>query len=99
MGVVSTGNIPKLLWPGLDAIWWREYGEYRGEWQDLFDSKTSDMNYEEDVEVTGFGLAHGKTQGQSIVYDSFQQQTVSRFTNVAYAMGFILTREEIDDNL
>ncbi len=99
MGVISTGNIPKLLWPGLDAIWGREYDEHPKEYTDLFEIKSSDMNYEEDVELTGFGLAPVKPQGQSIIYDTFQQQTVTRYTHVAYGLGFILTREEIDDNL
>lgn len=99
MPVISTGNIPKLLWPGLDAIWGREYDEYPAEWRDLYDIKTSDMNYEEDVEVTGFGLAPIKPQGQSIAYDAFYQQTVTRYTHVAYGLGFIITREEMDDNL
>lgn len=99
MPVVSTGNIPKLLWPGLDAIWGREYDEYPAEWRDLYDIKTSDMNYEEDVEVTGFGLAPIKPQGQSVTYDAFYQQTVTRYTHVAYGLGFIITREEMDDNL
>ena len=99
MGVITTGNVPKLLWPGLDAIWGREYEEYQAEWRDLFDTKTSNMNYEEDVEVTGFGLAPVKQQGASIVYDTFAQQTVTRYTHVAYGLGFIITREEQDDNL
>ena len=99
MAVITTGNTPKLLWPGLDAIWGREYDEYQAEWRDLFDTKTSNMNYEEDVEVTGFGLAPVKQQGAGIPYDSFQQQTVTRYTHVAYGLGFIVTREEQDDNL
>lgn len=99
MTVITTGNIPKLLWPGLNAIWGREYDEYRAEWSDLFDERTSEMNYEEDVEVTGFGLVPVKQQGQAILYDSFQQQNVTRYTHVAYGLGFQITREEIDDNL
>jgi len=99
MTVTTTGNIPKLLWPGLNAIWGREYDEHPKEYTDLFDIKTSDMNYEEDVEVTGFGYAPVKQQGASIAYDSFQQQTVTRYTHVAYGLGFIVTREEVDDNL
>lgn len=99
MGVITTGNIPKLLWPGLEAIWGREYDEYAPEWRELYDVKTSDMNYEEDVEVTGFGLAPVKQQGAAIPYDSFYQQTVTRYTHVAYGLGFIVTREEQDDNL
>lgn len=99
MPVITTGNTPKLLWPGLDAIWGREYEEYQPQWRELFDVKTSDMNYEEDVEVTGFGLAPVKQQGSATMFDTFAQQTVTRYTHVAYGLGFNITREEKDDNL
>ncbi len=98
-GPVTTGNIPKLLWPGLNAIWGREYDEYEKLYPELFEIKSSDMNYEEDVEVTGFGYATVKQQGQATTYDAFYQQTVTRYTHVAYGLGFIVTREEMDDNL
>lgn len=99
MAVITTGATPKLLWPGLEAIWGRSYEEHPKEWAELFDLKTSDMNYEEDVEVTGFGLAPVKQQGAGTVYDTFSQQTVTRYTHIAYGLGFIITREEKDDNL
>lgn len=99
MPVISTGNNPKLLWPGLNAIWGRDYEEYAKEYTELFDIKSSDMNYEEQVEMTGFGLAPIKPQGQSTVYDTDTQGTVTRYTHVAYGLGFIVTREERDDNL
>lgn len=98
-GVITTGNIPKLLWPGLNAVWGRSYEDWRREYEDLFEIKSSDMNYEEDVELPGFGLAPVKQQGAPIIYDSYVQQTVSRYTHVAYALGFVITEEEMDDNL
>lgn len=98
-GVISTGNIPKALWPGINAFWGRFYNEYPREYPELFEIQQSDKSYEELVEVTGFGLAPVKPQGQAIEYDSEDQQTVSRFTNVAYALGFIITFEEMRDNL
>lgn len=99
MSAITTGNIPKLLRPGLDAVWGRDYEEHPKEYDKLFDIETSDMNYEEDVELTGFGLASVKEQGAPTPYDTESQQTITRYRHVAYALGFILTREEIDDNL
>lgn len=98
MGVINTGNIAKLLKPGLDAIWGKDYTEHPKEYTDLFDTFDSDMNYEEDVLVPGFGLAPIKQEGASVVYTSTSQGLVSRYTNVAYGLGFIITREAIDDN-
>lgn len=97
-GLITTGNIPKALWPGVQAWFGRYYDEYPKEYTDLFEVQTSDKAYEEIVEVTGFGLAPVKPQGSGIEYDSETQQTVARFTHVAYALGFIVTWEEQRDN-
>lgn len=97
--VISTGSIPKLLWPGMNAIWGQTYDDWQRLFEKMFDVKSSDKNYEEDVEVPGFGYAPVKPQGSAIIYDTTQQQTVSRYQHVAYALGFIVTHEEMMDNL
>lgn len=99
MGVITTGNIAKLLWPGLHSIWGTNYSDYPKEYTDLFDVESSDMNYEEDVELTGFGLVPTKPEGQAITYDTMTQGPTTRYTHIAYGLGFIITREAIDDNL
>lgn len=99
MAVITTGAHPKALWPGIKAIWGTSYNEFPLEYPDLFEQQTSDKQYEELFETTGFGLAPVKPQGTAIAYDEDSQQTVSRFTNVAYALGFIVTHEEMMDNL
>ena len=98
-GVITTGNHPKALWPGIKAIWGRQYNEHVKERTDLFDMDTSSQAYEEDFEVTGFGLAPVKDEGAGVQFDSETQGTVSRFTHIAYALGYIVTKEELDDNL
>lgn len=98
MTVISTGNIAKLLWPGLNARWGANYTEYPKEYTDLVDVFSSDMAYEEDQEVTGFGLAPIKAQGQAIQYDTMQQGVTTRYTHIAYGLGFIITHEALMDN-
>jgi len=98
-GVITTGNHPKLMWPGIKGIWGRSYNEHPLECVDLFDQESSSQNYEEDVEVTGFGLAPVKNQGASVAFDSETQGTVSRYTHASIALGYIVTQEELDDNL
>lgn len=99
MSVVNTGAIAKALWPGLNARWGTNYAEHPKEYTDLFDVFSSDMNYEEDLELTGFGLAPVKPQGQATQYDTMSQGVVSRYTHLAYSLGFIITHEAIADNL
>lgn len=98
-GPITTGAHPKALWPGIHAWWGRMYDEHVVEYTDLFDDETSEKAYEEDVEITGFGLAPVKEQGVAIMYDSETQGAVSRYTHVAYALGYIVTYEELRDDL
>lgn len=99
MATITTGTHPKALWPGVKAWWGRSYAEHVEEWVDLFDKETSDKAYEEEVEITGFGLAPVKNEGTAINYDAESQGSVTRYTNVAYALGYIVTYEELQDDL
>jgi hypothetical protein len=98
-GIIVTGNHPKALWPGIKAWWGRTYNEHAVEYTDLFDMDSSKQNYEEDVQVTGFGLAPVKPQSMSVQYDTESQGYLSRYTHVVYALGYMVSREELEDNL
>jgi len=98
-GLITTASHPKALWPGIKQWWGQTYDEHQVEYTDLFDSETSSMNYEEDVQLTGFGLVPQKPEGAGTQYDSEVQGFTTRYTHVAYALGYIVTKEELDDNL
>lgn len=99
MGVITTGSNPKLLWPGINSLWGLKYDEHSMEYPELFDQETSTQAYEEDVQVTGFGMLSVKAQGAAVTYQEQEQGYIKRYTHVAYASGFIVTREEAADNL
>lgn len=98
-GVINTGSHPKALWPGVHDFWGQVYEAHEKEYVDLFDQEESDRAYEEDVQITGFGLAPVKPQGQSLYYDSEVQGPVTRYTQIAYALGYAVTYEELKFNL
>ena len=98
MAVITTGSHPKFLWPGIHAIFGASYTAHGDQNAKLFDAKSSDKKYEELVEQTGFGLAPVKAEGSSTAYDSHAQGVTARGTNVAYSLGYIVTREELADN-
>lgn len=98
-GVISTSNHPKALWPGVHAWWGKSYNDHATEYTDLFDTQSSDKAYEEIVQIVGFGLAPAKNQGAPVQYDSEIQGFVTRFVHVAYALGYIVTHEELQDDL
>lgn len=98
-GVITTGAHPKALWPGVHAFWGQMYDEHPIEYPDLYDQIDSGMAYEQDVQVTGFGLANVKPEGGTVTYDSEVQGPIATYTHIAYSLGYIVTYEEIRDNL
>ena len=98
-GIINTGSHPKALWPGVKNFWGQTYEEHQTEYTDLFDVESSNQAYEETVQITGFGLAPVKPEGQPLAYDSEVQGFVTRFVHVAYALGYIVTLEEIRDTV
>lgn len=98
-GVITTGNLPKLLWPGLFATFGRGYNETAQEWKPLVEVFSSKKAYEEIVQVVGYGAAPAKPEGTPTMYDSEWQGFITRFIHIAYGLGYIVTQEEIDDNL
>ena len=97
--LITTGTTPKAMWPGIDGWFGTEYDQHETEWTDLFDQKTSDKAYEEIVEQHGLNLPSVKAEGASISYSTTGQGYTTRFSHVVWANGFIVTMEEMDDNL
>lgn len=98
-GVINTGSHPKLLWPGVYTTWGQIYDSHAKEYTDLYDIRTSDKAYEQGVQISPFGLAPVKAQGQGVSYDSEVQGVTTTYQHIAYALGFICTFEELRDNL
>lgn len=99
MGVITTGNFAKDLVPGVKTWFQTKYKEYPIEYLDVFDKNTSTRAFEEEVGVTGFGLAQIKTEGNGVAYDDQSQGYVNRYTHVTYGLGFIITKEMHDDGI
>lgn len=98
-GIVNTGSHPKLLWPGIFTTWGQVYDSHAKEYVDLYDIRTSDKAYEQGVQITPFGLAPVKTQGSGIQYEGEVQGAVTTYQHIAYALGYIVTFEELRDNM
>lgn len=98
MAPITSGTHPKLLWPGLKDIWGNMYKDHPSEYEKVFDQETSDKSYEETQELAGFGLAPVKAEAASISYDTTINGYVTRFTNVTYGLGFIVSQEAVEDN-
>ena len=98
MGVITTGSFAKALWPGIKQWYGDRYNEFQTEFTDIFDKVSSTKAYEEYVGFSGMGLLQKKPEGSGIAFDSMEQGFVTRATNVAYALGFIITHEMFQDD-
>lgn len=96
-GAITTGNHPKALWPGIQAWFGASYKEYPEEYREIFEVVKSTKNYEEDVGLSGFGLAAIKGEGAAVSYDSESQKYTKRYTPTVWGLGYIVTREELED--
>ena len=98
MSVINSGSFAKALWPGVNAWYGKAYSEYPVEWMKLFTQHKSTRQFEEDVGVSSFGLAVVKPEGSGIFYDSERQAFITRYQHVTYALGFVITREIMEDD-
>jgi len=98
MSIINSGSFAKALWPGVNAWYGKAYDEYGTEYDKLFDTFKSTRAFEEDVGVSSFGLAVQKPEGQPISYDSERQAFITRYQHAVFALGFIITREMMDDD-
>lgn len=98
MSIINSGSFAKALWPGVNAWYGKAYSEYPVEWTKLFEQHKSSRQFEEDVGVSSFGLAVVKPEGAPIFYDSERQAFITRYQHVTYALGFVITREIMEDD-
>jgi hypothetical protein len=98
MSVINSGSFAKALWPGVNAWYGRAYDSYPEEYTSLFDKSTSTKAFEEEVGISSFGLAVQKSEGAPISYDSERQGFITRYQHAVYALGFIITREMMEDD-
>jgi len=98
MSVINSGSFAKALWPGVNAWYGKAYSEYPVEYTKLFDTQKSSKAFEEDVGISSFGLAIVKPEGSPITYDSERQGFITRYTHTVYALGFVITREIMEDD-
>lgn len=99
MSVINSGSFAKALWPGINAWYGKEYSEYPVQWDKLVETHKSTRAFEEDVGESGFGLAVVKPEGSPISYDSARQGFITRYSHIVYGLGFVITREMMDDDL
>jgi hypothetical protein len=98
-GIITRSAHPDALWPGVKAWFGMEYTKVPPTWSKIFEKMSSNKFQERIVEGTTFGLAPTKSEAAPIQYDSDQEGYVAIFQHAVYGLGYIVTREELEDDL
>lgn len=97
---LTRAQFEKELVPGLHALIGLGYDDYSMEWKEIFEVETSKRSFEEETKLVGFARAGAKDEGSSVDFDEQAGEAwTARYTNITYALGFILTEEAIEDEL
>ena len=96
---ITTGNFAKALWPGVNSWYGQSYNDFKTEYTDVFTTHKSKRAWEEDVLVSSFGLAFQKNEGAAVQYDTERQGFTTRYSHVEYALGFVITKNMVADDL
>lgn len=96
---MTTGSLARLLYPGVNKFFLNKYNEHAPQWNALFDEFTSKRNWEEDAGIVGFGQMVRKDELAPVTYDSMRIGWLARYLMTTYALGFMVSRELVEDNL
>jgi hypothetical protein len=94
----NRGTLPKSLWPGVKAWWGADYEQHPEVCRQIFSVMSSSMAFEEDVQITSISAAPVKDEGGARTYNNIGQGYTTRYTHIAYANGYQITREQFADN-
>lgn len=98
MSAINRAALAEHLWPGIIEFFGLEYKDYEPQYGYIFTTRGSRKAYEEYVMESAFGLAPGKEAGAPVTFDEASDVWKGRVTMEAYALGFVITREAVEDD-
>jgi len=98
MAAINRAALAEHLWPGIIEFFGLEYEDYEEQYGYIFTTRSSRKAYEEYVMESGFGLAPGKEAGAPVIFDDAADTWKGRVQMEAYALGFVITREAVEDD-
>jgi hypothetical protein len=97
-GKMVTGTSPRLLQLGVDKIIQHFSNQYIGEVDALFEKVNTEKGFYEIVQLAGMGIAGRKGEGDTLTYDSINQDFNPRYTIYTYEKSARITMEAQEDN-
>lgn len=96
---VVRGAFDDLLAPGAKKVYVDEYNELPSEYDTFFNIDTSGRAFEDELVMTGLGVAVEKPEGEPIFFDRPKFRGKVRFIHAGFGLGYEITREAVEDDL
>lgn len=96
---ITTAKFGRALFPGINKWYGAAYDEWNTEYPEIFDTYPASLRTEKDVLFSGFGLLPKKAEAAPITYDDAEEAFDTDYTQATYSLGFIISRELIEDEL
>ena len=98
MSIITTGDIPSLLRPGLYEVK-AQYERFKGEYTKIYEQANSVKHTERLVDIRGTGYALEKSQGAPIKMDTMGERFIYEFIHREFGLGFQITNIAMEDDL
>lgn len=96
---VVRGAFDDLITPGANKVYIDEYNELPSEYDQVFNIDTSGRAFEDDLMMTGLGVAVEKPEGEPIFFDRPKFLGRVRYIHTGFGLGYEITREAVEDDL
>ncbi len=87
-----------LLARTANKVYVDEYNMLPSEYDQFFNIETSGKAYEDELVMTGLGVAVEKPEGEPIFFDRPKMRGSVRFIHAGYGLGYEITRESVEDD-
>jgi len=97
--MINTSSYARALQEGVHTWFQMARTEHPEQYSQIFEMKKSRKAFEEVMQQTGLGMASIKSEGGSVAYADSRQGWLTRYNNLTYGLGFIVTLEAMEDDL
>lgn len=99
MSIINTGSFSSDLLPLVKNWFGMSYKDMPLYYDKMVKVEATTTNYQVDAIVDTLGLLQRKNEGSSLTYDQSKEVFKPTYQPVAYALGFIITKEAMDDGI
>lgn len=96
---VVRGSFEDLLVPGANEVFVDTYNELPSMYDQIVNIDNSGRAFEDDLVLTGVGIAVQKPEGEEITFDKPTFRGRVRYIHATFGLGYEITREAVEDDL